>query len=48
VAGDEGGVVAERPELRDDSVEQRLMVRHREVRAADRALEQDIPHQSQL
>ena len=48
VAGDEGGVVAQRPEPPGDRVDQVLMVAHREIGAADRALEQDVADDREL
>ncbi len=42
MAGDEHHVVAERPELRDDRLQQRRMVAAREIGASDRAGEQHV------
>ena len=48
VAGDEGGLAAHRPEALGDQFDQLLVVAHREVPAADRALEQDVADDCQL
>src|SRR5690606_40567238 len=44
VARHEGDVVAQRPELVADRIDEIRMVAAREVRPADRAVEQDVAH----
>ena len=48
MAGDEGRLAAHRPQLLGDRFDQMLVVAHREVPAADRALEQYVADDRQL
>src|SRR3546814_2809108 len=48
MAGDEGGVVAEWPELGGDGLDEVRVIAHREVGAADRTLEQHVADDRQL
>mgnify|MGYP006345466387 CR=1 FL=1 len=48
VAGDEGHVIAERPQLLRDGIEQLLVIAAREIGATNRSLKQHIAHNRKL
>ena len=48
MAGNEGHIVAQRPELLGDRVDQVLVVAHRKIGAPDAALEEHVAHHGEL